>query len=194
MEKMNLPTYLTRYYISGEDPFISLNDLSLDQANRIKKLHCLKNNISDFYAKDEYLIHRLEIEKWIYNQLLLKGGIPANTVPIYMCLGDSPKGKYDIRGDIQKNSVEIKIPLSALDLRTVTFTYPDSMYKFLLDENNKIIGGERTNTPAVYFYSELKTAIRNYKDGNEKMEDHYIEAQVWNREQLHKYLKDSGKR
>jgi len=186
----NLPTYLTRYYVPGEDPFISLNDLPLDQANKIKKLYCSKNNIGDFYAEDAYLIHRLEIEKWIYNQLLLKGGIPTNTVPIYMCLGDSPLSKYDIRADIQKNAAEIKIPLSVLDLRTITFTYPDSMYKFILDGNNKIIGGKRTNTPTVYFFSELETAIRNYKDGDEKIEDHYIEAQVWNREQLYKYFKN----
>ncbi len=184
----DLPTYLTRYYVSGENPFTSLNDLPLDQANRIKKLHCLRNSIGDFYAEDEYLIQRLEIEKWIYNQLLLKGGIPTNTAPIYMCLGDSPRSKYDIRADIQKNAAEIKIPLSELDLKTITFTYPDSMYKFIFDGSNKIIGGERTNTPAVYFYNELETVIRNYKDGSEKKEDHYIEAQVWNREQLHKYL------
>ena len=186
-----LPDFLTRYYQSGVDPFISLNDLPFEQANKEKKKHCEKNCIGDFYAEDDYLLHRREIEKWIYNQLLLKGGNPSNTVPIYMCLGESPKSKYDIRLDIQKNSLEIKIPLSVLDLTTITFTYPDSMYEFELDKNNRIIGGKRTNTPTVYFYNELSVILKNYKDGNEKNVDHYIEAQVWNREQLYKYLKEN---
>ena len=188
-----IPDFITRYYPLGEDPFVSLNDLPLDKANKIKNEHCLKNSIGGFYATDEYLIHRLEIEKWIYNQLLLKGGNPSNNVPIYMCLGESPKSEYDVRGEIQKNAIEIKIPLAVLDLNTITFTYPDSMYRFTVDENNRIIGGSRTNTPTVYLYNELEAINKKYRDGNEKMEDHYIEAQVWNREQLYKFLDEYGK-
>jgi len=186
----NLPDFLTRYYSCGDDPFISLNDLPFERANKVKMEHCIKNNIGDFYAEDDYLIHRREIEKWIYNQLLIKNGNPSNTVPVYMCLGESPKGKYDIRLDIQKNSLEIKIPLSGLDLNTITFTYPDSMYEFELDKNNRIIGGKRTNTPSVYFYNELETIMKKFKNGIEKISDHYIEAQVWDRKQLYKYLKE----
>jgi hypothetical protein len=95
-----ISNYLTRYYFLGEDPFVSLNDLPFDHANEVKKNHCKRNNIGDFYAEDDYLIHRREIEKWIYNQLLLKGGNPKNSVPVYMCLGDSPNNEFDIRLDI----------------------------------------------------------------------------------------------
>jgi len=188
-----IPDFLTRYYSPDSDPFISLNDLPLEEANKVKRQHCIKNSIGEFYAMDEYLIHRLEIEKWIYNQLLLKGGNPNNKVPIYMCLGESPKSKYDVRGDIQKNAMEIKIPLAYLDLKTITFTYPDSMYDFILDKNNRIIGGKRTNKPKVYLYNELEIVLKKYKDGNEKMEDHYIEAQIWNRKQLYEYLNECSK-
>jgi hypothetical protein len=62
-----------------------------------------------------------------------------------------------------------------------------------LDENNRIIGGKRTNKPKVYFYNELEIVMKKYKDGNENMEDHYIEAQVWNREQLYEYINQNGK-
>jgi len=44
------------------------------------------NNIGGFYAEDNYLIHRKEIEKWLCNQLISKGGNPQNTVPIYKAL------------------------------------------------------------------------------------------------------------
>ena len=128
--------------------------------------------------------HRREIESWIYGKLVEKGGNPTNNVPVYMVLGESPEGEYDIRADIQKNAVEIRIPIDEIDISAVTFTFPDSMYRFILNEYGNIIDGERTNTPDVYFYNELETVINKYKT-----DDHYIEAQVWNREMLFEYLK-----
>jgi hypothetical protein len=85
--QIKISDYLTRYFPAGENPFVSLNDFPFDQANEIKKNHCKRNNIEGWYAQDDYLLHRLEVEKWIYNQLVLKGGNPTNTVPVYMCLG-----------------------------------------------------------------------------------------------------------
>lgn len=185
---INVPNFLTRYYVHGENPFTSLNDHPFEQANEIKRKHCIRNNIGGFYAEDDYLIQRKEIEKWIYTQLVTKGGNPKNTVPIYMALGESPRGDFDIREDIQKNADEIKIPINCLDLSAISFTFPDSMYCFVTDSNGTIIGGERTNTPNVYSYYELEKVILKYKT-----DLHYIEAQVWNREMLFDYLNDITK-
>ena len=142
--------------------------------------HCLRNNIGGYYAQDEYLIHRLEVEKWIYEQLLLKGGNPKNNVPVYMCLGESPiNSEFDIRYDIQKNAIELKIPLKYLDLTAITFTYPDSMVKFVVDESGKIVNAEGIKTPEVFLYNELEYGLKKYKEnGVMKMEEHYIEAQI----------------
>ena len=178
-----VPSFLTRYYVEGENPFISLNDHPFEKANELKKEHCKRNNIGYFYAEDDYLLHRREIEHWIYNKLIEKGGNPKNNVPIYMTLGESPNGEYDIRADIQRNAAEIRIPIDELDLSAVTFTFPDSMYKFILNENGDIVGGERTNTPDVYLYNELESVIKRYRT-----DKHYIEAQVWNREMLAKFF------
>jgi hypothetical protein len=178
-----VPDFLTRYYVHGENPFTSLNDYPFKEANEIKKNHCKRNNIGGFYAEDDYLIHRKEIEKWLYNQLISKGGNPQNTVPIYMALGESPLGEFDIREEIQKNAEEIKIPLNCLDLSAISFTFPDSMYRFVLDTNGSIVGGERTNTPDMYLYHELEQVISKYKT-----DCHYIEAQVWNRKMLFDYI------
>lgn len=176
--------YLTRYYTRGDNPFISLNDYPLEKANEIKKLHCEKNGIGGFYAEDDYLIERKKIEKWIYDQLIKKGGNPKDTVPIYMVLGESPRSEFDIRADIQKNSDSIKIPLKYLDLSAITFTFPDSMYRFIVNDSGDIVGGERTNTPKVYLYHELDAVVSKYRT-----DLHYIEAQVWNREMLFEYLR-----
>jgi len=178
-----VPNFLTRYYVEGEDPFVSLNDYPLEKANEIKKTHCERNHIGGFYAEDDYLMQRREIERWMYNRLIEKGGNPTNSVPVYMVLGESPAGEYDIRVDIQMNASEIHIPVAEIDLSAVTFTFPDSMYRFILNDAGVIIGGERTNTPDVYLYHELETVINKYLT-----DEHYIEAQVWNREMLYKFL------
>ena len=179
----SVPLFLTRYYVAGENPFMSLNDYPFEQANEIKKAHCKRNDIGGFYAEDDYLLHRREIENWIYRKLIEKGGNPQNNVPVYMTLGESPKSEYDIGVDIQRNPAEIRIPVSKIDLSAVTFTFPDSMYKFVLSDNGNIIGGERTNTPDVYLYHEIGAVINKFLT-----DEHYIEAQVWNREMLSKFL------
>ena len=176
--------YLTRYYKKGENPFNSFNDLPLEQANIIKRLHCKHDNIGGFYADDDYLIQRLKIEKWIRNQLIIKGGNPVTKAPIYMTLGESPTGQFDIRADLQKDAAELKIPIDVLDTSAVTFTFPDSMYKIILDDNGNIIDGGRTNTPMVYLYHEIKDMMQKYE---RYLDEHYIEAQVWNRDMLKQF-------
>ena len=182
---MQVPDYLTRYYQKGEYPFLSLNDLSFEEANRVKLDHCKKLGIGGFYSQDDYLVHRKEIEKWLYQELVRLGGRPISEVPVYMTLGDFPEGEYDIRAELQKNAEEIRIPLQEIDLSAVTFTYPDSMYEFTVDTNGHIIEGRRTNTPEVYMYRDLPAVIRKYRIYNDDRFN--IEAQVWNREMLHRY-------
>ena len=188
---MKIPDFITRYYQKDEYPFMSLNDLPLDEANRVKAEYCRKNNIGKFYAQEDYLVHRKEIENWIYHQLLRLGGRPVDTVPVYMMLGESPPGEHDIRGEIQQNAEEIKIPLEEIDLSAISFTYPDSMYEFTIDDKGNIISAGRTNTPAVYTYDDLPAVVRKYR-----LYDNYrfnVEAQVWDRAMLHRYwLKIKG--
>ena len=180
-----VPQYLTRYYKEGENPFLSLNDLPLAEANRVKRRHCEADGIGGFYAADDYLLNRLEIEAWIHGQLIAKGGRPTCTVPVYMTLGDSPAGQFDIRADLQKNAAELRIPVAALDMAAVTFTFPDSMYQIVLDEEGKLIAGGRTNRPTVYLYDDMETVLQKY---DAYLHEHYIEAQVWNRDMLKNFM------
>ena len=190
---MNIPDFITRYYQKGEYPFMSLNDLPLGEANRVKAAYCWKNNIGRFYAQEDHLIHRKEIEDWIYHELMRLGGRPVDTVPVYMTLGESPQGEHDIREELQQNAEEIRIPLAAIDLSAVSFTYPDSMYRHIVDDRGNIISSGRTNTPAVYTYDDLPAVVGKYR-----VYDNYrfnIEAQVWDRAMLHRYwLKIKGEK
>ncbi len=182
---MNTPDYLTRLYQKGDHPFVSLNDLPFEKANKVKKRHCAKYNIGLFYAQHDYLIHRRKIEKWLHGELIRKGGNPQSEVPVYMILGEPPTGDFDIRVSLQKNAEEIRVPISAIDILAVTFTYPDSMYEFVYDNDGHIIGGTRTNTPKVYLYNDLKDLINERNVFTPYI--HPIEAQVWDRETLNLY-------
>ena len=174
-----LPDFLTRYYTQGDDPFISLNDLPIEQAQQVRREHCRKYGIGGFYGTEAYLIERKAIEEWIYNELIRKGGKPVTKTPVYMTLGASPKSEFDIRNDIQQEAKEIVIPLREIDMAAVSFTYPDSMYELTFDAQGKAFDGKRTNTPKVYLYHELLEIWSLYVKNI-----HYIEAQVWNREML----------
>jgi len=187
---IGIPTYVTRYYRQGENPFLSLNDLPLSEANKVKRRHCQRDHIGGFYAEDDYLAHRLGIEKWIYHQLIFKGGNPRNTVPVYMTLGDSPCGQFDIRADLQKNAAELRIPIEALDTSAISFTFPDSMYQIILDDAGHIIRGGRTNTPIVYTFAELAYVLNKYEN---YLSEHYVEAQVWDRDMLRGFVDRQGK-
>jgi len=123
--------------------------------------------------------------------LIRIGGKPTNTVPVYTTLGESPEGEFGMRWDIQKNAEEIRIPVKEIDMKAVTFTYPDSMYEMIVDVDGKKTGGGRTNTPKVYLYSELPEVIQKFRVYENYR--YYVEAQVWNRDMLHKYwLKMKG--
>jgi len=184
---MDTPDYLTRFYQKGDHPFVSLNDLPFEEANQVKKRHCAKYSIGLFYAQDDYLIHRKEIENWLHNELIRKGGNPQSEVPVYMFLGDPPTGDFDIRLSLQKNAEEIRVPMGVIDDLAVTFTYPDSMYELIYDKDGKIIKGIRTNTPKVYMYGELTDLIEKWKVFDPYI--HAIEAQVWDRDTLNLFWK-----
>ena len=73
----------------------------------------------------------------------------------------------------------------------MSFTYPDSMYEYIVDDDGRLISLGRTDTPRVYTYKELPSVIRKYR-----VYEGYrfnIEAQVWDRAMLHQYwLKIKG--
>jgi len=186
-----IPNYLTRYYVAGENPFTSLNDLPLEDANAIKMMASDKYGWGGFYAQYDYLIHRREIEKWIYSELSKKGGHPQDDIPIYMFLGDC-NGGFDKFGS---DTTCLIIPIDALDLSSISFVWPDSMYEMLVNDKGELTGeGRRTNTPKVFMYHELIEVVERVNEFNSIKNRQVpfpasIEAQVWNRDMLESWYK-----
>ena len=103
-----------------------------------------------------------------------------------MVLGESPwlSSWYE-------QSEHIKIPVEEFDLKSVSFTYGDSMPTF----SDKVDDGKEYRKK-VYFYDEILKLIERYKmpqDWNDEGRygpERYIEAHVWSDETVLKYIKE----
>lgn len=129
-----------------------------------------------------YLKFRKKHDAYLRQAFIAKGGNPKLKHPIYMLLGDSPTGPHDMHPEYPHS---IKIPLTVFPSGSVSFTYPDSMYKVPLDDLGRV-GLERDPAPIVYLFDEIDGVIERYKVFEHN--NHYIEAQVWDTEPLIKYL------
>lgn len=177
----NVPGFLTRYYVRGEYPFNSLNDLPLNQANEVKLDASNRYDWGGFYAQDDYLVHRREIEKWIYSHFTNRDVYPPNNVPVYMFLGDVdwPFTKFG------EETSCLRIPLHELDTTMISFIWPDSMYEPIVDQTGRYTGDcQRTNQPKVYLIDELDELIKELDLFKAVSNCGIIEAQVWDRNML----------
>lgn len=102
-----------------------------------------------------------------------------------MILGDSPAGPHDLN---QEYDYSMRIPIKAFSTDDVSFTYPDSLYKVPLDDLGRLYL-ERNQNPTVHRLEELEWVIATHQVY--EFNNHYVEAQVWNKEPLHPYTDKS---
>jgi hypothetical protein len=134
-----------------------------------------KNNGNAFYRfKDfiNYYPRRIKTEKWLYNWFLELGGEPEIEHPLYFVLEES-----DYLNEWFNKGKVIKIPLSIIDEKHISFTIGDS---------NVIYHEENRRNP--FLKNELIKIIEEHtgKIGNilGEMEIKYIECQLWNKKYL----------
>ena len=114
------------YFDSRTGPFRSISALPKTEAKDI--LNRIKDERPDsFCAKrdDEYIENRLRCEAILKDEFVKKGGVVKIPSPYYMVLGASPW-----LDTWYEQSEYIKIPVTEFDLKTVSFTYGDSMPTF----------------------------------------------------------------
>ena len=85
-----------------------------------------------FEDPDQYLRTRRQIEQWLYQEFIAKGGAPQQSYPIYMMLGRSKWLLTAVDAATLATTAEIQVPLSLFQECDVSFTYPDSMVSFLV--------------------------------------------------------------
>ncbi len=182
--------YLTHYYLKGTPPFRSLSTLPDDEA--LKLMVALYDETPfgvRFKDPLQYLHHRRRTEQWVRAEFIAKGGRPQEPYPIYMALGSSP-WLVKAAPDTLRHG-EIRIPLSIFQKGDVSFTYPDSMVSHWLGNDKPAEYYQPDYHGKVFTRSEILAIIAERglpeEDWEPRLPDHlppYIEAQVWNREQL----------
>lgn len=83
--------YLIHFYKSGTEPFRSLSALPDREAIQIMQDLYVEGAVfwERFEDPNQYLRTRRQIEQWLRQEFIAKGGAPQETYPIYMILGRS---------------------------------------------------------------------------------------------------------
>jgi hypothetical protein len=179
----SMPMYLYHYYEASIGPFRTLSDLSSKESERV--LEDIREEGLMFAAKrsEDYMTIRRGLEYKVRNLFIDKGGKPLRKSPCSMALGECSWIKQ-----WYKNAKEIKIPISAFDPKTISFTYGDIFPAMRYEDG-------RAYRQKVYTLDEIEQIINIYglpqewnKEGNNGPE-RYIEVQVWDNNPIEDYLK-----
>ncbi|MNP43317.1 hypothetical protein D3C76_1371290 [compost metagenome] len=83
-------TYLTHYYRQGDPPFRSLSALCDAEAIAVMESLYEDNPLADrFKEPAQYMNNRRQVEHWVKNEFIAKGGEPKENYPLYAVLGYS---------------------------------------------------------------------------------------------------------
>lgn len=179
---------LYHYYEKTRPPFLTLTAMPFAQAK--ETLLSLRTRLPDV---DFFLTRRYEMEQRVRDAFAAKGGRPVRRAPVYCTLGENRHMETWF-----ENPGCIKIPISDIDLDTVSFTYGDMfpVFKRELDTGEEYWG-------QVYRYDEIVALIGKYgypedpeyhmrkgvypKDRPIRDYLKYIEAHIWSDEALKRY-------
>ncbi|MGG1556075.1 hypothetical protein [Paenibacillus ferrarius] len=175
--------FLYHYFDDSLGPFRNLSDLEPEEAERV--LDEIRVQQKGFASKRslDYLTIRRSLEKRARELFMQKGGKPIRIHPQYMTVGECPwllewfeKGKA------------LRIPITAFDSLTLSFTYGDLFPTMRYQDGKKYRG-------QVYTLNEIGQIINEFglpqewnsqgKDGPER----YIEVQIWDDKPLAAWLR-----
>ena len=188
--------YLIHFYRSGTEPFQSLSALSDRDAMQIMQDLYVEGAIFWERFKDpgQYLRTRRQIEQWLRQEFIAKGGAPQESYPIYMVLGRSKWLLNAADAATLATTVEIQVPLSLFRECDVSFTYPDSMVSVLMANQKESEYYLPDYYGKLFTLPEVRSIVESKGLPGEKWGTNlpsflanYIEAQVWNKEPLLEY-------
>jgi hypothetical protein len=173
------------YYDKRSGPFRSLSSLPLLEAKALFETIQLQRPRSQCAQRDAaYVEHRRNCERILRTAFAQKGGRIERESPHYLVVGHSPwlSGWYE-------ESAFVRLPASAFDKRTLSFTYGDSMPTF-----SPTINDGKEYRHRLYTYEEILSVIEKYglpQDWNDDGRcgpERYIEVQVWSDAAINQYL------
>ena len=176
---------LYHFYDIRTGPFKSLTKLPADEAMSVMEKVRSERPGSFCAQRDEmYIGKRRNCEAILRREFAKKGGVIEIDSPHYMVAGYSPwlYSWYE-------QPAYIKIPIEEFDLKTVSFTYGDSMPTF----SDKVNDGKEYRKK-LYTYVEILELIdrcglpQEWNDDGAYGPERYIEAHVWSDRTLKRYL------
>jgi len=178
--------YLYHYFDKRTGPFKSLTTISKEEAQKIiDRIKQERPNSQCAARHDKYVQFRHNCEAILRREFAAKGGIMETLTPHYMVVEHSPwLSTWFEQCDF------LKIPVEEFDLRTVSFTYGDSMPTF-----SDSVNDGKEYRKKLYTYDEILQVIDKYglpqdwNDDGAHGPERYIEVHVWSDETIKKYLK-----
>ena len=176
---------LYHFYDKSIGPFKSLTTLSQEEAWKVlENIKRTKPNSQSAKRHDKYVPYRQNCEAILRQECEKKGIIMNRHSPHYMVVELSPwlSAWYE-------NSAFTKISVEDFDLRTLSFTYGDSMPTF----SDSITDGKEYRKK-LYTYEEILGVIEKYglpqdwNDDGAHGPERYIEVHVWDDAVISKYL------
>ena len=172
------------YYEKQYGPFKNLSDLSLDKAKYVLGKIKAVNQLMAAHRFPGYLERRLELEQIARNLFIEKGGKPVRKAPHYMVVGECAW----LQTWYNEGSC-VKIPLTAFNPETISFSYGDLFPTF-----SPRVTDQKEYRRQIYTLSEIIRIIEKYglpQDWNSEGTygpERYIEVQVWDDQPLMAYL------
>ena len=188
--------YLIHVYKRGTEPFQSLSALPEQDAVRIMQDCYIEGAVFWERFKDprQYLQQRREIERWLRQEFVAKGGRPRESYPIYMILGRTKWLLAAADPDTLATTAEIQVPLALFEECDVSFTYPDSMVSIPMADQKESPYYLPEYHGKLFTLSEIRAIVESKGLPGEKWGTglpgsmpNFIEAQVWNHEPLREY-------
>lgn len=175
---------LYHYYDQSIGPFVSLSDLSIDEAKSVlDRIKMTKPESQSAKRHDKYVEYRHNCENIIRTEFLKKGGLVKRLSPFYMVVEYSPWLSTWF-----ENSAYVKIPIGEFDVRTISFTYGDSMPTF-----SPMINDGKEYRHQLYTYEEILKIIEKYglpqiwNDDGKFGPERYVEVHIWSDETIKNY-------
>lgn len=186
--KLDIPQYITHYYEEERGPLKSVSILEKDAAREVIRQITARNEGFSNNRPPAYIDWRMDVENWLREEFINKGGVPKRKHPHYFILGEC-----DWLLSWYKNGRALKKELKNMDPSQLTFTYPDSMVSFQLHQfhvlkNNPIFkeSDHREYHGKVFLFNELQSTVEKYGlpkaeliDGKPVNSEMYIEVQIW---------------
>ena len=164
---------LVNYHHSDSTPLKSITQLPYAEARKIadklyenSQVRAHRRFGPDF---PQYYEYRLEVEAWLYERFLKRGGKPDIKHPYYFVVQTS-----DMLRDCFEDCRETTIPLSKIPDEYVSFTLGDSMAQSEQDSLNNML----TKAELLNRLKEYDNDIDRFiTEMNQKY--NFIEAQIW---------------